>query len=202
MEKDVKRPRSCPDPEVPAAALLGAVADLQSVTHDWQPLQELIAGVQVKEVKSVVRDNGYLTEIWREDWPLAPAHVGQVFQAVIEPGGISAWHAHRKATDRLFANHGLLKVVLYDARPDSSTAGRVNVFRCGSVRPMLIVVPCGIWHGMQNLAATPALLLNLSDQPYRYEAPDHWRLPPDTDRIPYSFADGAQPNSDDPGRII
>lgn len=201
MEKDVKLPSSSPDPDVTAEALLGAVADRQSVTHDWQPLQELIAGVQVKEVKHVLKDNGYLTEVWRDDWNLEPSHVGQVFQAVIEAGGISAWHVHRAAVDRLFANHGQMKFVLYDARPESSTRGRINVFRCGSGRPMLIVVPSGVWHGVQNLGTTPALLLNLPDRPYRYEAPDHWRLPPDTDRIPYSFAEGARPNSDDPGRI-
>lgn len=181
--------------------MLGAVADRQSITQDWQPLQDLIAGVQVKEVRNVPKDNGYITEIWREDWSLAPSRVGQVFQAVIEPGGISAWHVHRAATDRFFANHGLLKIVLYDARPESSTSGHINVFRCGSARPMLIVVPCGVWHGVQNLSAQPASLLNLPDRPYHYEAPDHWRLPPDTDRIPYSFTAGGAPNSNDPGRL-
>jgi dTDP-4-dehydrorhamnose 3,5-epimerase len=180
---------------------LGSAPDRQSVTADWQPLQELIDGVVVKEVKHVVKDNGYLTEIWREDWKLAPTHVGQVFQALLEPGGISAWHVHRSATDRLFANHGLVKVVLYDARPESATRGKVNVLRCGTVRPLLVVVPPGVWHGVQNLGAAPALLLNLPDRPYRYDAPDHWRLPPDTDRIPYSFATGPRPNSDDPGII-
>jgi len=114
---------------------------------------------------------------------------------------VSAWHAHRHATDRLFANHGLIKVVLFDARRDSATAGRVNVFRCGDVRPQLVVVPPGVWHGVQSIGATPALLLNLPDCEYAYEAPDHWRLPPDTDEIPYSFAAGPRPNADDPGRF-
>lgn len=201
MEEDVKLPSATSDVSTGVEPLLGAVADRQSVTHDWQPLQKLIAGVQIKEVKNVLKDNGYVTEIWRDDWPLAPTHVGQVFQAVIDAGCISAWHVHRTATDRLFANHGQLKIVLYDARPESPTCGRVNVFRCGSVRPMLIVVPSGVWHGVQNLAAVPALLLNLPDRPYRYEAPDHWRLPPDSDRIPYVFTQGATANCDDPGRI-
>jgi dTDP-4-dehydrorhamnose 3,5-epimerase len=200
MEKDVNSPEPSSDLDA-AATLLGAAADRQTVTHDWQPLQDLIAGVQIKEVKNVIKDNGYLTEIWREDWPLSPTHVGQVFQALIGPDGISAWHVHREATDRLFANHGLLKIVLYDARPNSATSGRINVFRCGSARPMLIVIPAGVWHGVQNLSKEPALLLNLPDRPYRYEAPDHWRLPADTDRIPYSFNRSARPNSDDPGRI-
>jgi dTDP-4-dehydrorhamnose 3,5-epimerase len=200
MEKDVMSASSSLDSATTIAATLGAVADGQSITQDWQSLQELIAGVQVKEVKNVIKDNGYLTEIWRDDWLLDPVHVGQVFQAVLEPGAISAWHMHRAAIDRLFANHGLLKIVLYDARPESPTHGRVNVFRCGSVRPMLIVVPAGVWHGAQNLAAVPAMLLNLPDRPYRYEAPDHWRLAADSERIPYSF--GRVPASgDDPGRI-
>jgi dTDP-4-dehydrorhamnose 3,5-epimerase len=201
MEKEVKPPVSDSKPVIADAAVLGAMADAQSVTQDWVPLQELIAGVQTKEVKNVVKDNGYLTEIWREDWPLASARVGQVFQAMIAPGGISAWHVHREATDRLFANHGLLKIVLYDARPGSATKGRVNVFRCGSVRPMLIVVPAGVWHGVQNISGAPALLLNLPDQPYRYDTPDHWRLPSDTDRIPYSFTEGVRRNGDEPERI-
>ncbi len=181
--------------------LLGAKRDRQSVTHDWQPVQALIAGIEVREVRNVVKDNGYLTEIWRADSGLAPEAVGQLFQVAIEAHGLSAWHVHEQVTDRLFANHGLLKIVLYDARPASPTRGRVNVFRCGTARPMLIVVPPGIWHGVQNLATERALLLNMPDRAYQYASPDHWRLPPDTDRIPYSFASGVRPNSEEPDRL-
>jgi len=194
-------------PELPAeltpgeGSLPGATRDRQSITRDWQPLQPLIAGVRVKEVTNVVKDNGYLSEVWRADWDLGPATLAQVFQVVIEAHGLSAWHMHRQATDRLFANHGLLKIVLFDARRGSPTEGRLNVFRCGTPRPLLIVVPPGIWHGAQNLAADRALLLNLPDRAYAYEDPDHWRLPPDTERIPYSFAAGSGPNSEDPGRL-
>jgi dTDP-4-dehydrorhamnose 3,5-epimerase len=181
--------------------LLGAKRDAQSVTRDWQLLRDPIAGVDVREVKNVLKDNGYLTEVWRDDWALQPSAVAQVFQALIEPGGISAWHAHMHVTDRLFANHGRLKIVLYDARTDSASSGRVNVFHCGSARPMLIVVPPGIWHGVHNVGAGPALLLNLPDRAYAYDAPDHWRLPPDTDQIPYSFAKAARPQRGDPGQF-
>jgi len=182
-------------------ALDGCTRDEQSITRDWQPLQSLIDGVQVREVRNVAKDNGYLTEIWRDDWGIAPVAVAQVFQALLEPNAVSAWHVHRRATDRLFVNHGLVKIVLYDARAGSLTEQRVNVFRCGTIRPALIVVPPGVWHGVQNLGAAPALLLNLPDRAYEYESPDHWRLPPDTDRIPYSFAAGPRPNSEDPGRF-
>lgn len=196
-----------PDPIADSAlapregALPGATRDRQSITRDWQPLQEPIVGVRVQEVTNVVKDNGYLTEVWRADWDLGPGAVAQVFQVLIHAHGVSAWHAHRHATDRLFANHGLLKIVLFDARQGSATEGRVNVFRCGTPRPMLVIVPPGVWHGVQNLAAESALLLNLPDQAYAYEDPDHWRLPPDTDRIPYALAAGFRPESMDSGRI-
>src|SRR5450432_4710422 len=129
--------------------LPGAVRDRQSVTREWQPEVNLIDGVLVKEVRNVAKDNGYITELWRDDWLPPGAHVAQVFQAYVGIGGISAWHVHQFATDRLFANHGLVKIVLYDARAGSSTHGRVNVLRCGTTRPTLVVVPPGVWHGIQ-----------------------------------------------------
>ena len=182
-------------------SLPGAARDRQSVLCDWQPQMHLIDGVIVKEVRNVAKDNGYLTEMWRDDWALPGASIAQVFQASFEAGSISAWHVHRHATDRLFANHGLLKVVLYDARAGSPTHGLVNVVRCGTTRPLLVVVPPGVWHGVQNLGSTMALLVNMPDRAYQYESPDHWRLPHDTPEIPYSFTSIARPNSDDPGRI-
>ena len=199
---NTRDPMSLPQALKPEeGALPGATRDRQSVTRDWQPQLQLVAGVIVKEVRNVQKDNGYLTEMWRQDWALPGAPVAQVFQASIEPGGISAWHVHQNATDRLFANHGLLKVVLFDARAGSPTHGAVNVLRCGTPRPMLIVVPPGVWHGVQNLGSTPALLVNMPDRAYAYESPDHWRLPYDSDQIPYSFTATARANSDDPGRL-
>ena len=43
----------------------------------------------------------------------------------------------------------------------------------GDARPTLLVVPAGVWHGIQNLGATEALMLNLPSNAYDYEDPDH-----------------------------
>jgi dTDP-4-dehydrorhamnose 3,5-epimerase len=167
--------------------LPGSKKDRQSVTADWQILQPLIDGVKIKDVRHVAKENGHLTEIWRSEWALDDAPVDQVFQVYLKPGGVSAWHTHQVTIDRLFANHGLVKVVLYDARKDSPTHGRLNVFRIGTVRPALVLVPPGVWHGVENISGEPSLLLNIVDRAYRYEDPDHWRLPADTKEIPYRF---------------
>lgn len=165
----------------------GADKDRQSITADWVPLVELIDGVRVREVKNVPKDNGVLVEVYRRDWLVDECGVDQVFQVALFPGAISAWHTHQLTTDRLFVNQGQLKIVLYDERPESPTKGRINEFRFGAVRPALVVVPPGVWHGVQNVGHEVGSVLNLVDRAYAYEDPDHWRLPPDTAQIPYTF---------------
>ena len=167
--------------------IAGSVKDRQSITSDWEFLQPRIDGVQVREVKHVPKSNGYLTEVFRSDWGLDARGVDQVFQNVLLPGGISGWHVHRFTTDRIFVTHGLMKLVLYDARTESPTYGQIDELNLGALRPALVVVPPGVWHAVENVSHEAAALLNLVDAAYRYEDPDHWRLPIDTPEVPYSF---------------
>ena len=168
--------------------LLGGSKDEMSITADWSPSsRQLIDGVHVIEVKNVMTAHGHLTEIYRDDWGLEPGHVGQVFQSMLAPGSITAWHAHAVTTDRLFAQTGTVFVALYDARPDSSTNGLVNTFRIGALRPTLLVVPPRVWHGVKNVSGDGALLLNIVDHPYQYEDPDHYRLDVDSEKIPFDI---------------
>jgi dTDP-4-dehydrorhamnose 3,5-epimerase len=81
-----------------------------------------------------------------------------------------------------------VKLVLYDSRPGSPTGGLVQELRMGPLRPMLVVVPRRVWHGVQNIGGGPCRILNLPDRAYEYESPDHWRLAHDTDQIPYLFS--------------
>ncbi len=168
--------------------MLGGQRDEVSITADWSPAnRQLIEGVSFTEVKNVPSGYGYLTEVYRTDWGIEPAHVDQVFQSLLFAGGVSAWHAHGESTDRLFATSGLVLVVLHDARPGSSTMGLTNVFRLGIVRPGLVVIPPRVWHGVKCVSPEPAALLNLVDHAYRYEGPDHFRLPPDSPQIPFDI---------------
>lgn len=151
--------------------------------------RELIDGVKLREVRNVYgRRGGKLTELFRRDWRLDDGDVEQVFQVVLAPGEISGWHVHQRATDRLFVNWGAAKVVVYDARRTSPSHGKVNEFCVGSGRPTLIRVPPGVWHAVQNINDGPSGVINVVDNAYQYDDPDHWRLPLDTDKIPYEFA--------------
>jgi dTDP-4-dehydrorhamnose 3,5-epimerase len=167
---------------------LGAQKDPQSVTSDWNSLQDAIEGVRVREMKNVIKNRGdVLCEVFRREWMPDDGDVDQVFQSVMNPGSISAWHVHRLTTDRLFASHWALQIVLFDGRENSPTYGRINEFRFGAMRPALVIIPPGVFHGVRNISHEPAVLLNLVNRAYRYEDPDQWRLPLDTEVIPYRF---------------
>jgi len=167
--------------------LPGARKDGQSVRPDWTPVQKTIDGVRVREVRNVQKGRGLLTEIFRSDWRLDDGVVDQVFQVALGPWEVTAWHVHRRTLDRLFVNRGAVRIVLYDARASSPTHGQVNEFRFGEQRPGLLLIPAGVWHGVENLRDEPGGILNLVDRAYSYRDPDHWRLPLDSPRIPFSF---------------
>lgn len=170
-----------------APLLDGASKREQSVTTDWSVLTDPIAGVELKEIRSVIKKNGYLTEIYRTDWNLDDKGVDQAFQVLVNPGSTEAWHVHKTTTDRFFVSSGRILLVLYDSREGSRSFGRINEFHMGIERPTLVVVPPGVWHGIQNIGSEAAVLINLVDEAYVYRSPDHWSLPADTDQIPYRF---------------
>lgn len=171
----------------PTWLMPGAAKDRQTLNAQWTPVQQrLIDGVQVREVLNVPKSNGYLTEMYRLDWNLGPL-VDQIFQVVLLPGSVSAWHAHAATVDRLFAAFGLIRIMLYDGREDSPTSGHVNEFRFGTIRPATVLIPPRVWHGVMNIGDAPALLLNFPDRAYQYDDPDHWRIPADSPDIPVRF---------------
>lgn len=172
----------------PSWQLSGAARDEQSITADWTPLRSpAIHDVRILEARWVNKSNGRLAELFRADWFGEQAHVDQVFHVLLNGHGISAWHVHEHTIDRLFIATGHVRVVLFDARSDSPSHGRIVELLLSGYRPQLVVVPAGVWHGVQNLDRATAVIVNMPDKAYDYEKPDHWRLPQNTREIPYSF---------------
>lgn len=176
----------------------GARKDGPLVTSDWRLLGDRLDGVHVREVLHVPRDHGIITEMYRPEWDPTGLPIVHAYQSRLFPGAIGAWSCHKRNIDRLFVNQGHLKLVLYDGREDSPTHGRITELHIGDARPAFVVVPVGVWHGLHNLGATDALMINFPSSAYDYADPDHWRLPWDSDQIPYSWGNvaGARLRSD------
>lgn len=145
-----------------------------------------IEGVFVKSLKVIPDERGWLMEILRCDEPLFKKF-GQVYVTTAYPGVVKAWHFHKKQTDNFACIHGMMKVVLYDARPDSPTCQTLREFFIGERNPLLICVPPGVMHGFKAIGTETAYFLSIPTLPYDYTEPDEFRLPPDTRDIPYDW---------------
>jgi len=146
----------------------------------------LIERVKIKQLKMNADERGMLMEILREDDEIFE-RFGQVYVALNYPGVIRAWHYHKLQNDFFVVVRGMIKVALYDAREDSSTKGEVNEFFLGEQNNILLRIPVGVMHGYKTIGVVPSLLLNFPTRVYNQDEPDEYRLPYDTDQIPYDW---------------
>jgi len=150
-----------------------------------------IEGVCFRPTRAVPHEDGYLTEVARANWDVLESPIVQVHVTTTFPDRIRAWGIHRAVTDRLFVVSGLVKIVVFDGREESSTFGRINEFHVGERNPGLLVIPPNLYHGWKNLGTAEAIIINMPDIPYDYEAPDgrHLAWQSDVARrlIPYAW---------------
>jgi len=125
--------------------------------------------------------------MYRPEWDPTGLPLVQVYQSRLAAHVVAGWSCHAENTDRLFVSQGLLKFVLFDGREESPTYRTLTEYHLGEARPGLLVIPPGVWHGLENVGTGEAILVNMPSVPYNYADPDHWRLPLKTDQIPYSF---------------
>jgi dTDP-4-dehydrorhamnose 3,5-epimerase len=143
-----------------------------------------IAGVQIHELGNIITRSGFMTEVFRTDWSVVGISVRQVNWVQLDPGKVTDWHFHARQTDHLVAVGGNIKLALCDGREGSATKGMSEIVRMGAARPVIVVVPPGVWHGLRNESGLPAGYLNMVNELYAYENPDNWRLPPGSSDIP------------------
>ena len=146
----------------------------------------MIDGVQKKDLKVIADERGRLMEIPRCDEPIF-THFGQVYMTTNYPRVVKAWHFHQKQMDKICCVKGMIKLVLYDARRVSQTHGEINEFFIGDFNPVLISIPPGIYNGWKCISVEESLVISITTEPYNYQQPDEFRLPPDSPEIPYDW---------------
>lgn len=146
----------------------------------------MIDDVVVKQLRLIADERGWLMEIFRSDWEHFQKF-GQVYITAAYPHVVKAWHMHKKQTDNIACVKGMIQLVLFDGRDGSKTKNEVNEFVIGEKNPSLVEVPPRVWHGFKAISEEYALVVNVPTELYNYKEPDEYRLPPDTDKIPYDW---------------
>ena len=147
-----------------------------------------IEGVEVKTLKRISDDRGFLMEILRSDEALFD-RFGQCYVTVVRPKIVKGWHYHKKQYDHFCCLRGTAKVVLYDPREQSKTRGEVNEFILSLENSLLVKIPPYVFHGFTAVGKEEAMILNIPTEPYHYSEPDEFRESPFSEKIPYHWGD-------------
>jgi dTDP-4-dehydrorhamnose 3,5-epimerase len=165
------------------------VKDPQTVTPEGESIQRLPDGLSIREAVLHVDDRGQVCEIYDTRWGWHDEPLVFAYFFTIRPGMIKGWGMHKKHEDRYFLMSGETELVLYDPRPESSTCGEVFKLYFSEQRRRLVNIPVGVWHADRNIGTKDALVVNFPTISYDHEDPDKYRLPLDSDEIPYKFDD-------------
>ncbi len=138
----------------------------------------------ILELGNVLTRSGWMMELFRKDMPGVAIAPRQINWVQLNPNGVTDWHRHTKQTDHLIGVGGNIKLALWDGRAKSPTYQQSDVIRLGALRPVLVMVPPGVWHALRNESGQPAGYINIIDQLYQHANPDNWRLAPGTTGIP------------------
>jgi dTDP-4-dehydrorhamnose 3,5-epimerase len=147
----------------------------------------MIEGVRVKKLKVIPDERGRLMEMLRADDEIF-IKFGQLYMTTVYPGAVKAWHYHKKQVDNFVVVKGMMKIVLYDGREQSSTFKEVNEFFMGEYNPVLLQIPSYVYHGFKCISAKEAIVINCPTEVYSYQNPDEYRVEPHKGEIPYDWS--------------
>lgn len=125
----------------------------------------MIEGVIVKKLNKIPDERGCIMHMLRNDTPEFK-RFGEIYFSTIYPGAIKGWHIHTKMTLNYAVPIGMIKLVLYDARENSSTKGALMELFIGEDNYSLITIPPGIWNGFKGIGNKLALVANCATDPH------------------------------------
>lgn len=164
-----------------------SIRDGFTVTQEGAERRRLIEGVGIRDLVLHTDARGTVCEMYDPRWGFTPDPIVFTYFYTIRPGWVKGWSHHKIHEDRYCLMQGEMKVVLYDSRPDSPTYGMVNEIFLSEQRRQLMSIPRLVWHADENVGSKDVLVVNFPTIPYDHSNPDKYRLPLDTDLIPYKF---------------
>jgi len=144
-----------------------------------------IQDVRIAPLRRIPDERGAILHMLRETDP-GFERFGEIYFSLVYPGVIKGWHLHRRMTLNYAVPVGMIKLVLYDDRPDSPTRGTLQELHVGELDYTLVTIPPLVWNGFKGAGSEPALVANCATEPHDPEEIE--RLDPFSDWIPYDWS--------------
>ncbi len=144
----------------------------------------MIDGVLIHPLRRIPDERGRVMHMLRADDPHFE-RFGEIYFSVIYPGVVKGWHLHQKMTLNYAVVSGMIKLVLYDDRPNSPTRSDVQEIFIGDANYCLVKIPPLIWNGFKGIGTTLSVVANCATIPHDPEETE--RLDPFKNHIPYDW---------------
>ena len=146
---------------------------------------QMITGVYVHPLRQIADERGKVMHMLRCDDPHFEVF-GEIYFSVVYPGVVKGWHLHKRMTLNYACVSGMIKLVLYDDRDNSTTKGELQELFLGDSNYVLVKIAPGIWNGFKGVGTTPGIVANCATLPHDPE--EIVRLNPFDNHIPYNWA--------------
>jgi dTDP-4-dehydrorhamnose 3,5-epimerase len=144
----------------------------------------MIEGVKIKSLKKNCDERGMIMHMLRSDDPEFEKF-GEIYFSCIYPGVVKAWHIHKKMTLNYAVVKGMIKLVLYDDRPNSKTKGEVMEVFMGDNNYVLVTIPPHVWNGFKGMGTKMTIVANCATLPH--DPNEIERCDPFQNNIPYDW---------------
>ena len=145
----------------------------------------MIDGVRVVPLRQIPDERGKVMHMLRNDAEHFTGF-GEIYFSCIYPGVVKAWHIHKRMTLNYAVPHGNIKLVLYDARPESPTKGEVQEIFLGPDNYCLVTIPPMVWNGFKGIGTRMAIVANCSSIPH--DPAEILRRDPHDPAMPYDWS--------------
>ena len=144
----------------------------------------MIEGVKLIPLKKIPDERGKIMHMLRCNDPHFE-QFGEVYFSFAYPEAIKGWHKHTKQTQFYAVIKGMIKLVLYDDRPESSTYQELMEVFTGDDNYQLIRIPVGVTNGYKTIGIEPAIIANCATTPH--ELDEMLRFDPHNCHIKYDW---------------
>ncbi|MDO8524891.1 MAG: dTDP-4-dehydrorhamnose 3,5-epimerase family protein [Candidatus Omnitrophota bacterium] len=145
----------------------------------------MINDVLVVPLKKICDERGMIMRMLKSSDPYFKKF-GEIYFATAYPGVIKGWHEHAKQTQLYTVIQGMIKLVLYDNRTNSSTRKELMELFIGGDNYQLVRIPVGVINGYKTISPEAAIVANCADMPH--EPDEMARYDPHGDKVPYKWA--------------
>jgi len=119
----------------------------------------MIDGVKIIPLRTILDERGLVRHMMKCTDPHFKAF-GEIYFSQIFPNAIKAWHVHRKMELNYAVVSGNIKLVLYDARPESPTFRELQEIFMGEENYVLVTVPPHVVNGFKAVGNEKAIVAN------------------------------------------